>query len=84
VASQPPITLHLQPALRPTLHPAFKVRRGERSLCAAVSVYVQPIRRGSPCDFYMPSACIASGDRFHFNQTHPLGGAGNLQLSEYL
>ena len=66
MASQPPITLHLQPALRPTLHPAFKVRRGEPSLCATVSVYVQPIRRGSPCDFYMPSACIASGDRFHF------------------
>jgi hypothetical protein len=40
------------PALNPSLHPAFRVRRGQRSIYAAVNRY-HPVRRGSsvrlPC-----------------------------------
>jgi hypothetical protein len=43
------------PALCPSLRPAFRVRRGERSLCVAMRCYAQAIRRGAPCDF-MPTA----------------------------
>ena len=39
------------PALHPALRPAFKVRRGRRSACAAVRRHAPPIRRGTPCDF---------------------------------
>ena len=47
------------PALRPALRPAFKVRRGRRSTCAAMCRHAPPIRRGAPRDFR--SACRRTG-----------------------
>jgi hypothetical protein len=47
------------PSLRPALHPAFKVRRGRRSLCAAMRRHAPPIRIRSPRDFR--SACRRTG-----------------------
>jgi hypothetical protein len=36
------------PALRPSLRPTFRVRRGQRSAYAAMSRYTVAIRRGTP------------------------------------
>jgi len=41
----------LYPALRPTLRPAFRVRRGQRSPCEAARNYMQPVRWGLASDF---------------------------------
>jgi len=47
----PARTVACDPALHPSLYPAFRVRRGRRSACTAMRTYVLAVRRGAPCDF---------------------------------
>jgi hypothetical protein len=53
-ATRAPVWNCACPTLHPPLRPAFKVRRGKWSACAAVSSHVPTIRRGTAARLPMP------------------------------
>ena len=53
------------PALRPALRPAFKVRRGRRSICAAMRRHAPPIPTLCPCDLSSADRRTSAGAVVH-------------------